>query len=150
MGNILGIARADAIWVISFTIGSTNNDFDIMIDYFYYKLYCAVKKSSLHDTAAFTASMFMGGLLGANIFVISGFLAKENILPFMFSNKNQAAFFGIIFIIISSIFYLSQSRYKSILRKYSSESNSIRIKGNLLVMLYVVISFLLIFLVAYI
>lgn len=45
--------------------------------------------------------------------------------------------------------YYNKVRYKQILTKYSQESEKERIKGNIIVALYVIISFLLIFLVAF-
>lgn len=120
-----------------------------MFNYLYYKLYRAAKQSSLHDTAEFTATIFFGGLIGVNLFVINGFLAKIDLMTFLFSNKNHAGLFGFICILLTSIYYLSNSRYKSIIKKYSKESNKERIRGNIIVAIYVTLSFLLIFVVAF-
>lgn len=120
-----------------------------MFNYLYYKLYRAAKLSSLRDTAKFTATIFFGGLIGANIFVLSGFLAKLNIFPFLFSNKYQATLFGFTCIVLASLYYLSNKRYKSIFKKYSQESEKDRIRGNIIVAIYVAISFLSIFAVAF-
>ena len=120
-----------------------------MFNYLYYKLYRAAKQSSLHDTAEFTATIFLGGLIGANLFVINGFLAKVNMMPFLFSNKYQAGFFGFTCIVLTGIYYLGKKRYRLILKKYSQESDNKRIRGNIIVAVYVAISFLLIFAVAF-
>lgn len=119
-----------------------------MFDYLYYKLYQASLKSSLRDIPEFLAPIFLGGLISANILVISAFLSKIGLVPFLFSNSNQGGIFAFILIVITMLYY-NKSRYKPILIKYSQESEKERIKGNIIVALYVIISFLLIFLVAF-
>ena len=120
-----------------------------MLGYLYYKLYRAAKASSLNSTAEFKATIFFGGLIAANIFVLTGYFDKLNILPFMFSNKNQASLFGVICIAFTSFYFLNNKRYKLIIKKYTDESDKQRIKGNILVAIYVAISFLSIFAIAF-
>lgn len=120
-----------------------------MFNYLYYKLYRAAMLSSLRDTAEFTATIFWGGLIGANLFVINGFLAKINIMPFLFSNKYQAGFFGFVCILLTSVYYMGKKRYKLIIEKYSQENDKARIKGNAILAIYVAVSFLSIFAVAF-
>ena len=91
-----------------------------MFDYLYYKLYQASLKSSLRGIPAFMTAVSFGGLLSANVLVITAFLAKLDILPFFFSGKEQAGVFAIILIILS-MFYYRKERYRSILKKYSQE-----------------------------
>lgn len=130
-----------------FIIGLINSK--NMFNYLYYKLYRAAKQSSLHDTAEFTATIFLGGLIGANLFVINGVLAKINVIPFLFSNTLQASLFGFTSIVLTSIYFLTNKRYKSILKKYSQENDRERIRGNIIVAIYAAISFLSIFAVAF-
>jgi len=115
-----------------------------MFHYLYYKLYQATLKGSLSDIAEFAASIYFGGLIAANIFVIGGFLAKLNLVSF-YTSKQQAGLSAIICIVLSCIYFLYNKKYESIVYKYSQEDNRTRIKGNIIVSLYVAISFLLIF-----
>lgn len=115
-----------------------------MFHYLYYKLYQATSKGSLYDIAAFAASVYFGGLIAVNIFVITGFLAKLDLLPF-YTNKYQAGLSAVICIVLSCIYFLYNKKHEYILKKYSQEDNRTRIKGNIIVSIYVAISFLSIF-----
>lgn len=119
-----------------------------MFNYLYYKLYKASLKSSLYDIANFMTSISLGSLISANILVISGFLSKLIGLPFLFSNSYDGGIFASIIIIFTFLYY-SKKRLRLILKKYSQESQKARIKGNIIVSIYVVISFFLIFAVAF-
>ena len=119
-----------------------------MINYLYYKLYQASLKSSLHDIPGFLAPLFLGGLISVNIVVISAFLAKMDLMPFLFANHIQGGIFAIMVIVLTGIYYRNK-RYKSILKKYSKEGNKERIRGNVIVAVYVLISFASIFAVAF-
>jgi hypothetical protein len=119
-----------------------------MFNYLYYKLYQASLKSSLRDIPEFLAPVFLGGLVSANILVISAFLAKLDVLPFLFSNKAQGGVFALI-IIVLAMFYYRKERYRLIIKKYSQENDKERIRGNVIVAIYVALSFLLIFAVAF-
>ena len=74
-----------------------------MFDYLYYKLYQASLKSSLRDIPEFLAPIFLGGLISANILVISAFLSKIGLVPFLFSNSNQGGIFAFILIVITML-----------------------------------------------
>lgn len=119
-----------------------------MINYIYYKLYQAVLKSSLNDIPEFIAPVSLGALLSANFLVLNAFLAKIDMMPFLFSNKYQGGLSSFLFIILC-LYSFREEKRKSIISKYFDESKSERIKGNLMVAAYVSISFLSIFLVAF-
>lgn len=119
-----------------------------MLNYLYYKLYQASLKSSLRSIPEFLAPVFLGGLISANILVISAFFAKLDVLPFLFANSKQGGIFSFLLIILSVVYY-REERYKVILKKYSKESEKERVKGNVIVALYVTISFVSIFAVAF-
>lgn len=119
-----------------------------IIDYLYYKLYQASLKSSLRDIPEFMASVYLGGLLSVNILVISAFIRNLNLAPFLFSSKEQAAILTLI-LIVFAIIYFRKKRRELILIKYSKEKKEERIRGNIIVSVYVALSFLLIFAVAF-
>lgn len=119
-----------------------------MFNYLYYKLYQASLKSSLSDIPEFLTPMFLGGLISANTLVLSALLAKLNVLPFLFANRTQGGIFAFVLIVITMFFY-RKARYQPILKKYSNESEKERIRGNIMVAIYVAISFLSIFAIAF-
>ncbi|PQV56477.1 hypothetical protein CLV53_1396 [Sediminibacterium magnilacihabitans] len=120
-----------------------------MLDYLYYKLYRAFLRSSIKDIAVYVAPVAVGSLLGVNLFVINGFLAKLDLLPFFYSSSFQAGFFTVLLMVIFAFYYLAKGRYKRIIEKYTDEPNAQRIRGNVIVALYVSISFIAIFAVAF-
>ena len=119
-----------------------------MFHYLYYKLYQASLKSSLNTIPEFMTPISYGGLLSANFLVINGFLAKITNVPFLFSIGEQGAVFAFIIIGLTML-YFRKKRYIQILKKYSQESNKERIRGNAVVAIYVALSFLLIFAIAF-
>jgi len=119
-----------------------------MFNYLYYKLYQASLKSSLRDIPEFLAPVFLGGLVSANILVISAFLAKIDVIPFLFSSKEKGGAFSLALIVLA-MFYYRKERYRPIIKKYSQENDKERIRGNVIVAIYVALSFLLIFAVAF-
>ncbi len=119
-----------------------------MLNYLYYKLYQASLRSSLHDIPEFMAPVFLGGLISANIFVVSGLLAKLEVLPFPYTSSIQAGASAILAIALLMIYYRKQ-RYEPILNKYGQESKQERIRGNVIVSIYVAISYLSIFALAF-
>ena len=100
------------------------------------------------DIAEFMAPVYLGGLIFANILVVNGFLTKMDILPFLFSNRYQAMLCSVLLIILAMLYYRKKQR-EAILEKYAQESNKARIRGNIIVAVYVGISFLSIFAVAF-
>ena len=119
-----------------------------MFNYLYYKLYQASLKSSLRDVPQVLAPIFFGGLISANVLVVSGFLAKIDALPFLFSKNTQGGGFALILIFLAML-YFKKPRVARILEKYSRETEKERITGNIIVSVYVGLSFLLIFAVAF-
>lgn len=119
-----------------------------MLNYLYYKLYQASLKSSLRDIPDFMTAVSFGGLISANILVISAFLAKIDLMPFLFSSKEQAGGFAFVAIVLTMLYYRKE-RYRPIIKKYSQENDKERIQGNVIVAIYVAFSFLSIFAVAF-
>jgi hypothetical protein len=119
-----------------------------MFNYLYYKLYQVSLKSSFRDIPEFFAPVFLGGLVSANILVISAFLAKINVMPFLFQNKEQGGLFALA-VIVLAMFYYRKKRYRPIIKKYLQENDKKRIRGNVIVAFYVALSFFLIFAVAF-
>ena len=120
-----------------------------VFDYLFYKLYRAAKKSSIKEISVWAATVFTGALIGINITVLSAFLAKFDIAPFILSSKKHAAWFMVAIIFVSIAFFLLKERYKTVVERYSTETERSRIRGNVIVWTYVILSFLMIFVVAF-
>lgn len=119
-----------------------------MVHYLYYKLYQAALKSSLKDIPQVAAAAWLAALLGVNFFVINAFLAKTTTFPFLFSNPKQGGLF-VALLIALVVLYFKKAKRTSVLEKYSLESNEQRRRGNIFTTIYIVLSFLLIFAVAF-
>jgi len=119
-----------------------------MFDYLYYKLYRTVLKSSLKDIPQYIASIYFGGLISANIMIINAFLAKIDIGHFLFTDPKQGAWFTLVLIVLAMLYFRKNKR-TAILDKYSQERDKERKRGNAIVAVYVALSFLLIFAVAF-
>lgn len=119
-----------------------------ILDYLYYKLYRANLIGSGKDIAEYAAAILLSGLVFVNLFVIGSFLRKIDLLPLFFKSENQVIIFIILLIAASHLFFLYKSRFKKIISKYENETEAQRKKGNLIVWIYVLISFLSIFVVA--
>ena len=120
-----------------------------VFDYLFYKLYRAAQKSSVKEISAWAASVFTGALIGINITVLSAFLAKFDIAPFILSSKKQAVWYMVVIIFVSIVLFLLKDRYKTVVERYSSETERSRIRGSVIVWTYVILSFLMIFVVAF-
>ena len=118
-----------------------------ILDYLYYKIYRANLIGSARDIAEYATPLYIGILLFTNFFVLGDFLRKIDLLPFFLLNKKQAIIFMVFFLGVTNILYLYKRRYKKIISKYEVESEIQRKRGNLIVLLYVIISFLLIFVI---
>ena len=119
-----------------------------MIHYLYYKLYRASLKSSFRDIPHVFTAALLGGLVSVNLIVVNGLLAKVASLPFLFSRPAQGGWLTAVLVGLV-LFYYSKSRRELVFEKYSQENESDRKKGNAIVAIYVTLSFLLIFAIAF-
>jgi len=119
-----------------------------MINYLYYKFYQASLKSSMSDVARFITPIWLGGILSVNFITLSAFLAKFDICNFPFASGKWGGVFCLIIIFCTSSYYRG-IRMTKVLEKFSGEKNSKRIWGNIMVGLYVLLSIMAIFLVAF-
>ena len=119
------------------------------IDYLYYKIYRVVLKGSLNDIAPFAAMIYSCGIICLNLFVIGAFMRKIGLLPFFVRNKNQMIIFMISFFVLGYFYFIYGQRYKRIIAKHENENANKRKRGNLVVWTYIILSFLMIFAVAF-
>jgi hypothetical protein len=119
-----------------------------MFDYLYYKLYRAALKSSLSDIPEFIAPVWLAGLISVNVIVSYLYLVKIDVLSNIVTNPKQCGAFCFVMVCVFGITYRKKKR-KRVIEKYSIERDNDRKKGNVIVFAYVIISFLLIFAVAF-
>ncbi|AZI66170.1 hypothetical protein EIB71_00075 [Kaistella daneshvariae] len=117
-----------------------------MFHYLYYKLYQASLKSSLRDIPEFMTAVSFGTLLSLNFITLCMLFAKLDIIPFLFANQTQGGIFAFINIILTMLYY-RKKKSQSIIDSYSQEDRTERIKGSVMVAIYVAISVLLMFIV---
>ncbi len=120
----------------------------MILDYLYYKLYHASLKSSLKDIPEFFAVIYLGGLLCVNLLILNAFLTKIHIGHFLFTNSKLGGGLCILIIVLLGFYYRKQKR-ETVLQRYASETNKQRIRGNVIVSIYILLSFVLIFVVAF-
>lgn len=120
----------------------------MVLDYLYYKLYRATLTGSLKDIPQYIAPIYLGGLISINFMVSNAFLAKVNIGHFIFKDPKEGGWFTALVIILAMLYYRND-KYTSVLNKYSEENEKERKRGNLIIAIYVAISFLSIFAVAF-
>ena len=118
-----------------------------MFNYLYYKIYQSVLTGSYRDTPHITTSILMGCLLGINILEVYIILVKLDVIGNALKSKVYGGLLIAILIGLDML-YFGKSRREAILEKYSEESDDARIRGNVIVGVYAVLSFLSIFLVA--
>lgn len=119
-----------------------------MFEYLYYKLYQAALKSSLNDIPNIAAACWLSALLSLNLFLIDALLAKTTSFPWLFKNYKVGGWFAFMLIILLVLFF-SKKRRTVIIDKYSGENNTQRIRGNIAVAIYVALSLILTFVVAF-
>jgi hypothetical protein len=106
------------------------------IDYLWYKLYKAF--SYIEKGAPSSSAECMGGLFIINS--LSILLIDKD-----FINNYAWVFFLLVMFIITPYFFTKKQI--RIIKKYKNESEKSRITGNIVVTLYIVLSFILLFLV---
>jgi hypothetical protein len=106
-------------------------------------------KSSVKDIAEYMAAVAMGALFGINIVIVSAFLAKLDLLPFIYKTSTLGGTCTGILILFIGLFYIYGKRYEKVIEKYRDENEGQRLKGNIIISLYVLILFISIFLVAF-
>jgi hypothetical protein len=116
--------------------------------YLYYKLYKAYLKSSLSDTAEFSAAVLTGTLIGLNLMTVYFLLAKIEMCPSIATNRYEGAAMVLTCSLISALYFLTGKRSQFIINRYTNEIDSVRIRGNIIIGLYVFLTFLSVVVVA--
>jgi len=120
----------------------------MIFDYFFLKLYNGTLKSSMPEFPRALPSLVLSLTIVVNLMIIDGFLAKLDILPSVFFHKYTV----VISLIIMFIFLLLRYKNKRIAEikiKFASDEFKPRKKIlNIAFVLYLVLTYILVFLVA--
>ena len=121
-----------------------------MLHYLFYRLYRAyLTNSGYSQIPDFSASMHLVLLISLNVLTLNLFLVKLKLTSYSLLSINKFMPFLLAFCLISFIYFANKKRQKKIIEKYSTENNTDRIRGSIIVGIYVALSFLLIFAVAF-
>ncbi|MCL2593833.1 MAG: hypothetical protein FWD82_10795 [Defluviitaleaceae bacterium] len=111
----------------------------MVFHYLWYKLYRAALRSFEVEWAAiWYSSITFGALIQFNIMFLSGLLAKLDILPAIYPNSKLTLYINFIFLALSYVYFRFKS--KTIIGKYSQESDKQKRKGNENLVIYVIIT----------
>jgi len=121
----------------------------MIFDYFFFKFYNGILKSSL-DFPRFGASLTFGLLVNVNIFEINMVLAKLDIFPFIYPDNKPILYMSTP-IIAAVIFLLyNKNRIEAIKSKFSKdEFKPMKRKLNFAFVLYLVLSILAVYIIAW-
>lgn len=115
--------------------------------YLYYKLWQTFKRIPTNDMPATNAMIFIAMCQFANIFIIHLMLSLNSLASMKFSSKSEVYAFTVPMCLTVYVFdylYLYRNREK-IYEKYKDESKRQKLIGNILLILYIVVSFALVF-----
>lgn len=115
--------------------------------YLYYKLWKIFKRIPTNDMPATNAMLFISMCHLANIFVIQIILDYNSFVNMKFNSKNEIYSYTIplgLFVIALDYLFIYRNRNK-IYEKHKDESKRQKLIGNILLILYIVVSFALVF-----
>ena len=110
-----------------------------VFDFLYYRLYRAFLKTTAKDVAEYVACLWLAGLLAINVIVITkktGFKPLEIMPP-----KVWSVLFIVPMFILFYFLFLRGKRYLQIIDRYKDETKQQRMRGNLILIAYVVVTF---------
>jgi hypothetical protein len=109
------------------------------IYYFYYRLFDMHSRGEVVSLGAFLAVITTSFIFWLNIFTISGFLRKVNILPTFFNKTNWIAFLITLFA-IDYFLFMHKKKYEKIIQMFKDETRGEKVKNSLFVLLYIFLS----------
>jgi hypothetical protein len=120
----------------------------MIFKYLWYKLYKASLKSSLKEIPILFSGALFSLFIHLNIVALSIFFSKLDIFPIIYQNKTQATLFSIVLLVLSWG-YFNGNRAKTIIDRFSKENKKQRIRGNIFVTTYIILSIILLFMLMF-
>ena len=120
------------------------------MNYLYYKLYRIALKTAWKDIPEVMSSGIFFVLLFMNFLSINALLSKFSIIPYILLKKDKIDIYIISVILIGFVLlYFNKRRRVAIIEKYSKESEFQRKRGNVILLLFIALTFVLVFTVAF-
>jgi hypothetical protein len=107
--------------------------------YLYYRLFEMHSRGEEISLGAFLSVITTSFMFWLNIFTLAGFLNKINVLPIFF-NKDSWIIFMIVLFVVDYFFFMHKKKFEEIILMFKNESKREKIKGGLLVLLYILLS----------
>jgi hypothetical protein len=114
-----------------------------ILRFLYYRLYSALLKTNLKDVAEHVAAFYLVGLLCTNLIVILNQLGFSPVGSMSF--KEYALILFIPLYLVIYILFVYKKRFLDIVERYKDETKHQRVRGNLVLLAYVVITFCAVF-----
>jgi hypothetical protein len=111
-----------------------------VIENIYYRFYSFLKSTSANDVAEYVASIWLCILLGTNIIVILKYLGF-NPIDFIGSFKAYAIVLYFPLLALMYFMFIKDKRFLVIEKYYSVESFKSKVKGMVLSIIYIIITF---------
>ena len=115
--------------------------------YLYYRLWQLFTRIKTNDMPATNAMIFISGCQFFNISLIYIFLLQYSIINIHFNKRSEVLFYTIplgIIVYLINYFYLYRFRNK-LYEKYRNETKKQKVIGNILLLMYISLSFGLVF-----
>jgi len=117
-------------------------------DYFFYRLYILLRKKQDEAFGVWGTSIVLSVLIYFNLYTLSIFLYKKNLIPQLITSKAEIVAIALILFGANFYFFYRNKRYKIIEQKYSTESKTRNTIGNIGMILFIVLTFVLFFIIA--
>ncbi len=111
-----------------------------ILDYLYYRFYLLNLKTTMADIAEYGAVINLVVILGFNLIVICGNLGIN--LLVILPSRLFSLFFGGGTMVIFYFTFVKSKRYLQIIERYKDESKKDRLIGKIIIISYIIISFL--------
>ena len=120
----------------------------MIFDYFFFKFYQGILKSSVPELPRFGASLVFGLLINLSVFEISMVLAKLDILPFIYPDNKTIQYLSTPFVVAIVFLIYNNSRIDAIKLKFAEdEFKPMKRKLNIAFTLWIVLTILVIFII---
>ena len=118
----------------------------MIFDYFFFKFYNWILKTSIPEYPGFMASCFLGGIIMINMIMLNVLLAKLDILPFMY---NEIIYIIGLTVTVAIVFLIyNKSRIEVIKSKFAEDEFKPKKRTfNIIFVLFLVLTILAIFIV---
>jgi len=110
-----------------------------ILEYIYYRLYYVLQKTNAKDIAEYVASVWLVVLFGLNIIVVVGNFGFNPLKHI--SSKAYGLILFVPLMLLMYFLFVRDKRYLQLVEQYANETKEQRIRGHLILIVYVVTTF---------